>query len=439
MGPTEHSTKLSDIKPAQPPNEFGREVLEFVERVEALSLFQDRITKPARIPQVWAAFQEEAARLVTSKASALYLVDPQSHAFELNQWTPEDCGADCRREIEAQIECGTFAWIVNRRQPAIIPSLVFRGAQNLVMLPLTTHSRTLGVAMIVAAIEEQAVTHERLRLLGILSKQCALVMENTLLYDHLKTEHEALQAAQAQIIQAEKFASIGRLTSGAFHELLNPLNVISGHLQLMMMADEVKAPFRDYLPAMKSAADRIAFIVNSLLRFSAKRSKRRQTIAIADLLHEVVQERMGPRSEGSITVRLALGNDLPPLSVNAKDLKTVLANLVDNACDAMPQGGLLTLGARVCDGAPTETGRPPLVEITVADNGRGIEASDIHKVFDPFFSTKEIGEGTGLSLAVSYALVCAMGGTLAFESSPTEGTVFSVRLPLEGDPDSSNG
>ncbi|HSO18511.1 MAG TPA: GAF domain-containing protein, partial [Desulfosarcina sp.] len=245
MGSIEHSIKPSDTKPAQPPHEFGREVLEFVERVEALSLFQDRITKPARIPQVWAAFQEEAARLVTSNASALYLVDPQSHAFELNQWSPDDCAAACRREIEAQIECGTFAWIVNRRQPAIIPSFVFRGAQNLVMLPLTTHARTLGVAIFIAAIEEQSVTHERLRLLGILSKQCALVMENTLLYDHLKTEHEALQAAQAQIIQAEKFASIGRLTSGAFHELLNPLNVISGHLQIMMMPDNVDSALHD--------------------------------------------------------------------------------------------------------------------------------------------------------------------------------------------------
>ena len=123
-------------------NGFSRDVLDFIERVEALSLFQERIAKPARIPQVWAAFQEEIERLLTPSAIALYLVDSQSNAFELTHWCPKDCAAVCRREIHAQIECGTFAWIVNRRQPAIIPSLVFKDSHNLVMLPLATHARS---------------------------------------------------------------------------------------------------------------------------------------------------------------------------------------------------------------------------------------------------------------------------------------------------------
>lgn len=405
-------------------------ILAFVEKVESLSLFQDRIAKPARIPQVWDAFRDEIDRQIPSTAIALLLVNQKTHAFELSQWTPPDCEALCHSEIDAQIECGTFAWIINRRQPAVIPSLAFKGPQTLVMLPLATHSRTLGVAMIVTTIEEKSVTHERLRLLGILSKQCALVMENTLLYDRLKAEHVALQAAQAQIIQAEKFASFGRLTSGSFHELLNPLNIISGHLQLMMMAEDLTAPWSEYLLAMKSASDRIAAILNSLLSFSTKQTPKRQQTDVARLLHQAIEDAQNRRSVRNVAVQMTCAPDLPLITVPAEDLKTVLGNLIDNAYDAMPEGGLLRVDAACLSPSTDEDDSQRVLEIRIADNGCGIGEADTLKVFDPFFTTKPIGDGMGLSLAVSYALIRTMEGTLSFESKIDEGTVFLIRLPL---------
>jgi len=405
-------------------------MLAFVEKVEKLSLFQDRIEKPTSIPQVWEAFREEIERQITSTAIALLLVDQTTHGFELHHWTPQDCDGICHREIDAQIECGTFAWIVNRRLPAVIPSLAFKGPQTLVMLPIATHFRTLGVAMIVTTIEERTVTHERLRLLGILSKQCALVMENTLLYEQLKAEHAALRTAQTQIIQAEKFASFGRLTSGAFHELLNPLNIISGNLQLMMMAEDLKAPWSGYLPLMKSASDRIGAIVNSLLTFSMKRSPKGAAFDAATVLRQMIDEVAARQSNCHVAIELSTEQRLPPLTVHEEDFKTVIRHLLDNAFDAMPEGGILRIEvgctAYGMAGAKDRKG----LEIRIADNGRGILESNTHKVFDPFFTTKSVGEGMGLSLAVSYALVCAMGGTLSFESTTKEGTVFFIRLPL---------
>ena len=409
-------------------------ILAFVEKVENLSLFQDRIAKPARIPQVWRAFQDEIDRQITSTAMALFLVNQKTHAFELDQWTPKDCEALCHAEIDAQIECGTFAWIVNRRQPAVIPSLAFKGPQTLVMLPLATHSRTLGVAMIVTTIEEKTVTHERLRLLGILSKQCALVMENTLLYDQLKAEHVALQTAQTQIIQAEKFASFGRLTSGSFHELLNPLNIISGHLQLMMMSENLAAPWNDYLSAMKSASDRIAAIVNSLLKFSAKQSPKRRQVDVGSLLRQTVEEIVTRRSNRDVMVQADFEEDLPRIKVSEEDLKTVVQHILDNAYDAMPNGGTLQVGLACVTRPMNEEDGGKMLEIRIGDSGCGIREIDTHKVFDPFFTTKSIGNGMGLSLAVSYALITTMEGTLSFESKINEGTVFYIRLPLTDSP-----
>ena len=405
-------------------------ILEFVEKVENLSLFQERIEKPSRIPQIWNAFREEIEHQITPAAMALFMVDQETHSFELSQWVPPACEAICRREIDAQIECGTFAWIVNRRQPAVIPSLVFGSPHSLVMLPLATHSRTLGVAMIVTKIEEKSVTHERLRLLGILSKQCALVMENTLLYDQLKQEHRSLQEAQTRIIQAEKFASIGRLTSGAFHELLNPLNIISGHLQLMMMEQGLKDPLPDYLSLMKSASDRIASIVNSLLRFSAKKPKNSRPIVIFNLLQQVVDRVSNRRANDRVTVEFACDQELPRVAAHEDDLKTVLTHLLDNAYDAMPEGGTLRISAGIQLAGPDAPHDQNRLAIRIADSGGGISETNIHKVFDPFFTTKEIGQGTGLSLAISYALVTSMGGTLTFETHENGGAVFLVALPI---------
>jgi len=415
------------------PIDAQQAILEFVEKVETLSLFQERIEKPAQLPQVWQAFQAEIEHQISPAAMALFLVDPETHAFELSQWLPPEIEKTCRGEIDAQIECGTFAWIVNRRQPAVIPSIVFSGTRTLVMLPLATHTRTLGIAMIVAAIEENAITHERLRLLGILSKQCALVMENTLLYEQLRAEHESLQAAQAQIIQSEKFAALGRLTSGAFHELLNPLNIISGHLQIMMLEQDLPPSWSAYLKLMKSGSDRIATIVNHLLSFSGQRHKNSDEIDIVGTLRQVVADAVKQRAAKRVGVEFTFEKDLPPVSVNAEDLKTVIHHLVDNACDAMPEGGKLCVAVRY---APIDSGVAPhqkVVIIDIADSGRGIAAKNLHKVFDPFFTTKDIGEGMGLSLAISYALVRSMGGTITFESHVNDGTVFSIQLPVADD------
>jgi signal transduction histidine kinase len=405
-------------------------ILEFVEKVETLSLFQDRIAKPSRMPQVWDAFRDEIERQISPAAMALFLVDQQTHAFELSLWTPANCEHHCRQEIEAQIECGTFAWIVNRRQPAIIPSLIFKGPQSLVMLPLTTQTRTLGVAMAVTTIEERAVTHERLRLLGILSKQCALVMENTLLYDQLKEEHQALLTAQTQIIQAEKFAAFGRLTAGVFHELLNPLNIISGHLQLMMMAEDQKAPRYDNLSLMKSQADRIQAIVNSLLQFSTQKQNVGRKLDLAHLLRRAVDAIAARRANERVAVEFVFEPHLPPVVVPEDDLKTALDHLIENAYDAMPEGGQLRIGIGLHAPAAEESEDLTTLEICIADSGCGISDNDVHKVFDPFFTTKDIGEGMGLSLAISYALIGSMGGTISFERLEKAGTVFLVRLPL---------
>ena len=174
-------------------------LLELIDKIEHLGQFQDRIDSPNDIHQIWHVFLADVQNLIEIDAAALFLVDEQTREFDLLVASPDDQAVNYRREVEYQIECGIFSWIINRRQPALIPAFVFDKAKSIVMLPLTTIKRTLGVALVVTPVQESVITHESLKLMAVLTKQCSLVMENTLLYDRLRKKHESLVRANGEI------------------------------------------------------------------------------------------------------------------------------------------------------------------------------------------------------------------------------------------------
>ena len=158
-------------------------LLELIDKIEHLGQFQDRIDFPATIGQIWEVFLDDVRSLIEIEVCALFLVDDDSYEFVLEYVYPEDHKAICKKEVDYQIECGIFSWIINRRQPALIPALASENDKSMVMLPLSTIKRTLGVIMIKTPIKESFITQENMKLLTMLAKQYSLVLENTLLYD----------------------------------------------------------------------------------------------------------------------------------------------------------------------------------------------------------------------------------------------------------------
>ena len=404
-------------------------ILELVQKIENLIYFPEKIEKPARIANIWEVFSQEIKRYIQTDVCALFRVDDQSHAFELAHASPLGQEEQCRHEIDAQIECGMFAWIINRRQPALIPSLVFKKRKTIVMLPLTTQTQTLGLVMVVTGISEGAITHERLKLLAILAKQCALIMENTLLYAQLQKEHETLQNAQSRIIQAEKFAAFGRMTSGAFHEFLNPLNILSGHLQLMQMSELPPTKIREYAALMQSQTNRIASMVKSLQRFSSPRKSECQVLQLQPLIMAALENTQARYPDHRIRCNIEVTSDCPPANVNRKDFIRVLMHLLDNAYEAMPLDGTLRIQLAQDTIDEIRNGHHEMIACRISDNGRGIPAENLAKIFDPFFTTKEVGAGTGLNLSISYALMQSMGGTITAQSAEGCGATFTIYLP----------
>ena len=174
-------------------------LIELIEKIERLGQFQDRIDFPSSVNQIWTAFFADVQNLIEVEVCALFLVNEKTGEFALKYTVPENKTKDCRREIDLQIECGIFSWIINRRQPALIPALDFSKEKSIVMLPLSTVKRTLGAVMILTPIGESFITHENLKLLTILSKEFSLVMENTRLVERLRKKQLSLEKANREI------------------------------------------------------------------------------------------------------------------------------------------------------------------------------------------------------------------------------------------------
>jgi len=225
---------------------------------------------------------------------------------------------------------------------------------------------------------------------------------------------------EEQLQHAEKMASVGLLAAGVAHEVNTPLAGISSYAQLLRGQLEESDPRLPLLEKIEKQSFRAAKIINSLLNFSRASGTEFDRVDVNKVLLDVLSLVEHQLEGGSIRVRRELAATLPPVRGNENRIQQVFFNLVLNARDAMPSGGWLTLVTY----ADADT-----VVVEVKDTGHGIRREHIRRIYDPFFTTKGIGRGTGLGLSVSYGIVQEHGGAIFVESTPGQGTTFQVALP----------
>ena len=227
---------------------------------------------------------------------------------------------------------------------------------------------------------------------------------------------------EEQLQQREKLSSIGLLAAGVAHEVNTPLTGISSYTQMLLGMVPDTDPKHALLHKMQRQNERASNIVTNLLNFSrAGANAEFNELDVHRVLDDTMQL-LDPQMRGSqVTVTRQYADHLPPVFGNAGKLQQVFTNLILNARDALPEGGSITLATALqADGH---------ISITVTDNGIGIAPENLAKIFDPFFTTKEVGRGTGLGLAVTYGLVQEHSGNISVESTPHDGTSFSVTIP----------
>jgi two-component system cell cycle sensor histidine kinase/response regulator CckA len=239
---------------------------------------------------------------------------------------------------------------------------------------------------------------------------------------------------QRQFDQSQKMESVGKLAGGIAHDFNNVLSSIMMATDFLLTAHKPSDPSFQDIMQIKQDANRAASLVRQLLAFSRRQTLRPEVLDLGESLSELsmlLRRLIGER----VTLGLVHGRDLWPVKADQSQFEQVIVNLAVNARDAMPDGGKLTLRTSNVTAEDSQRfafkGMPPgeyvLVEVT--DSGTGIPSEIIDRIFEPFFSTKEVGKGTGLGLATVYGIVKQTGGFVYPESAIGKGTTFRIFLP----------
>ena len=239
---------------------------------------------------------------------------------------------------------------------------------------------------------------------------------------NLNSERSALDAGMLeQLVSSERLAELGRISAGIVHELNTPLSVIASAAQLILREDELSPFTREMVERIGEEAHRLSSLVRGVLTFVRQDERKEGESDLSQVVREVMALLHYEARKRSVAVVEELDFTLPSVAVESNVLKQILINLIMNALQAMSDGGTLHLR--------TSYDRDRRPSFSVADTGCGIPADRLDRIFEPFYTTKAAGEGTGLGLFVTAKLLEAVGGEITVSSVAGEGTTFVITVP----------
>ncbi|WP_407310314.1 ATP-binding protein [Desulfosporosinus sp. SB140] len=345
-------------------------------------------------------------------------------------------------------------WIEDHALPIIVQDLsaeegcqhhsVPPGVQSYAGIPIMEENKVIGVLSLHHR-QKDFFTHEILEVLLVMANLAAIAIRQWRLVTRLEREKSELQEAnreirelaqnlaqsmdelkrtQKQLIQSEKLASTGRLAADIAHEINNPVGIIVSSVECMLLDGEssLSEEFRNDAQVILNQTERISKITRSLLSFARLPVEEKSYVNLNQIIEETVELFSKHLLKRRISVHQDLSKDLPSIVGNNNQVQQILVNLINNASDAMGQGGNLYLRTKFQD-------RKLIIEIE--DEGCGLAPEQLDKIFDPFYTTKGKGIGTGLGLPISYSLVEEHGGEIDVVSKEGEGTCFTVVFPAD--------
>lgn len=306
---------------------------------------------------------------------------------------------------------------------ALVPNLI------LVLLILRTISRPLQ-RIALAAIEVTKGGYGKEVDLRKTNDELGLLAESfNTMSRKMAADIDELQRLNSHLVRTEKLAAMGTIAAGVAHEVNNPLASVSSLIQMMRKRNDLPAEVAEHLEHVAGQIKRIADVTKDMMNFA----RAPQTVHCPIELNSIIETALrvagfDPAFQKFEIIR-RLSRDIGPITADAGQMEQVVLNILLNARDAMPDGGVLTIKTeQISDEAV----------ISIADTGSGIDADTAKYLFDPFYSTKPPGEGTGLGLAVCYGIVTVYDGRIEVEQNLPYGAIFKVFLPTTGKNDNNN-
>ena len=401
-----------------------QEALSFVQRVEDLySSHETEILKSKLGPK-----DPEFIRTLTAYKTVLTqiktLIQPRRPGEPLNFAHLEDS----LRNLGQNLVEITERW--DKEERGQIDRL-FQRAMYLFMVSILIF---LGLGILVAFYLARLLVQPMIQMQGAMEKiahgdfapipESSSSEEFRSLFRAFNRMSQELEEHQEQLLQSRKIAAIGTLTSGIAHELNNPIN------NIVLTAETLQEDFSQLGPEeavglihdILIQADRASEIVKGLLDFSRSEHPEFEPLAIATVVGETLKLVRNQIMLSGIQVEKDMPPEVPLISGDRKSLQQVFLNLFINAIQAMPDGGSLHIGVHSEDAQ--------CLKIDVRDTGAGIAPENLPHIFDPFYTTKEVGRGTGLGLSVTYGIIEKHGGHIEAHSQKGQGTVFTITLPI---------
>ncbi len=273
----------------------------------------------------------------------------------------------------------------------------------------------------------------------------------------LEKAYQALRAAQQRLVESERLATIGQMSAKIAHEVRNPLGSISLNAELLedelrTLPEERRAEAAGIMAAIRSQVEVLSAVTEEYLRFARLPTPKLEAGSVAPVIEDLAEFVRAELRARGVELSLDVPDGLPTLQLDAAQIRQALLNLVRNAAEAMPNGGIVTIAARQISGSertgaeeqrsggalkggdissaalPLGSSAPPWLEIRVTDTGMGIPPENLGRIFEPFFTTKE--GGTGLGLAIARQIALDHGGDLTCQSTPGVETIFRLILPV---------
>jgi signal transduction histidine kinase len=296
---------------------------------------------------------------------------------------------------------------------------------------------------------EKILSRDKLNVLLSIANQLSLAIQRYRLFERLRNEKlevervykeisslneilrkniGELKDTQDRLIQSEKLAATGELTAGLCHEINNPLSIILYRIEcLKMESKDLSLPevvIKD-LDVIYSYAAKVSSIVQDLLIFSRHHSTEFDNVNIRAVIERAVGIFQNDLKRNKCAVHLNMPPYIPDVYGDMDRLEQVFQNLVSNAIGSMPDGGNIYIEAEI------PTGQPDSVAIKIRDEGEGIAEENLRRIFNPFFTTKKLGRGSGLGLSICYGIIKNHGGEITVKSVVDKGSLFTVYLPVK--------
>ena len=264
-------------------------------------------------------------------------------------------------------------------------------------------------------LDEGPFLLEERRLIDTIAREIAAIVER-------KQAEEDRERLQEQLLHADRLATIGQLAAGVAHELNEPLGGILGFTQLAAKHPDLPEQVEKDLGKIESATLHAREVIKMLMLFARQAPPSKKKVNLNILIEDGLYFLESRCAKASIELARDLSADLPEITADPSQINQILINLVVNAIQAMEKGGRLSV----------DTFRDEeFVCLAVADTGSGMSMEVQRKIFIPFYTTKDVGEGTGLGLPVVHGIVTSHGGEIEIQSQPQKGTRFIVRLPID--------